>query len=195
MRLDPRKHAAPTLQRVRDERARLLPLEARASELRAAIARETAEVADLDAAIRRPQEVNTREAVRDLALGGAPLDNVATPDFLNGGRRAALQRQRAQVEERRQVLEAALRENMLEQGAVGKAIDAAKAAHFKDTFDAVFASEAMMECRRALVGLYGAACASGNSTRWWDWLAVAVTGWERPTDAEHEAAVRRFAGE
>lgn len=189
------KNTAPTLQKVKDEQARLPPLEARASELRDAIAREKAEIADLGAAIRRPQEADTRATVRALAMGGAPLDNIEAQDFLSEERREVLRRRCAQAEDRCSILEAALRENMLEQDAVKRAVGTAKLAHFEFLYDAAFAGDAMRECRRQLVDLYGAACAAGNASRWWDWLAVAVTGWELPTDEEHAAAITRFAGE
>lgn len=189
------KNTAPTLQQVKDEEARLVPLAARASELRDAIERVKAEIAQLGEDIRRPHDPATRERVRALALGDAPLDNVDEPEYLAEQRRQALRQRCAEAEERRRILETALRENGLEQNAVRTAVGAAKGAHFAFLYDVAFAGDAMRECRRQLVDLYGAACAAGNVTGWWDWLAQAVTGWDPPTDEEHAAAVRRFAGE
>lgn len=189
------KNTAPTLQKIKDEQTRLAPLEARATELKAAIAREKAEIDELVAAIRQPQEMEANSAIRALALGSAQLENIEAQEFLRDKRREVLRQRHAQADERRRILEAALRENMFEQDAVRKAVGAAKMKHFEFLFDAAFSGDAMRECRRQLVDLYGAACAAGNTSRWWDWLAVAVTGWELPTDEEHAVAVKRFAGE
>lgn len=189
------KNTPLTLQKVKDEQARLQPLEARAGELRDAIERAKGEVADLDAAIRQPQESDARATVRALALGSTPLESIAAQESLSEERRTVLRQRRDQADQRRRILEAALQENAVEQDAVRKAVDSAKRAHFELLYDAVFSSDAMHECRRQLVELYGAACAAGNTSTWWDWLAVAVTGWGLPTDEEHAAAINRFAGE
>jgi chromosome segregation ATPase len=190
------KDTAPTLQKVKDEQARLAPLADRARELREAIAREKAAVDDLIAAIKQPQEAEANQAIRALALGSAPLENIEAKDFRREERRNVLRQRCAQAEERGRILEAALRENMLEQDAVKKAVSAAKAKHFEVVCAAVFSGDAMQECRRQLVYLYAGACAAGNTTGWYDWLAAAVTDeWKVPADEEYAAAVKRFAGE
>lgn len=190
------KDTAPTLQKVKDEQARLEPLAVRAGELREAIAREKAAVDDLIAAIRQPQEAGAKQAIRALGLGSAPLENVEAQDFLREERREVLRKRCAQAEERGRILQAALRENMLEQDAVKKAVSAAKMKHFESVCDAVFSGDAMRECRRQLVYLYAGARAVGDTRGWYDWLAVAVADeWEVPTDGEFAAAVKRYAGE